>query len=626
MSQFKAVPLLNAEDFERYQWTEILDRANPNECWNYYDKFQAKAKAYQLSGDTLGQEIFKFLSEITSVFMEPFGLNSTSTLEETILPETMLGVLSDDQLALLRELVVRVIEPEMRARIADILWICCKRDPERSRPIQMAKVAVESYLQAAKNLENTENQKTCDERLQRAAQLAPLVDGKKSTEMRCIVISHIEQLIERYAVVENEFITGSAMQVLQEYLRKSRSVIKSNNLPLYAAKYAAVAAQKAVFAENFQDYHKAFFQKIAYRQIESDWYKIANDKEAERNARFNLAEVEVWYAQQALVRNEPNSYIVAAGRLKNAIAAFRKIEDRFGKKQDTSDRIQDLHKQMLDNQRESMSLMVTIPIAKPEKFDDPEMQKLARDIVRGKPLCDALYSLAFGCKLIRDLADIQVEAKADKSSHLIPTAFIDEEGKTKAISGDGEDSLENSMFRIATFYQSWYALNFIVPACNQICSEHSLHLEDLSFVVVENPFIPKGREPLYARGLLAGLQGEPVIAAHLLIPQLENSLRHILKQNDFITSHLTSAMIQDDYNLKKVLDVPDLTQILNENTIFTLKGLLVERMGSNLRNEICHGLFSHNQFFTPQLAYLWWLTLYLCLMPTYRQWVENEDK
>ena len=168
-----------------------------------------------------------------------------------------------------------VIDPEMRARIADILWIC-KRDREKSRPIQMAKVAVESYLQAAKNLENTENQKTCNERLQRVAQLAPLVDGKKSTEMRCIVISHIEQLIDRYAVVENEFITGSAMQVLQEDLRKSLSVIKSNNLPIYAANYAAVAAQKAVFAENFQDHHKAYYQKIAYRQIESEWYKIAN--------------------------------------------------------------------------------------------------------------------------------------------------------------------------------------------------------------------------------------------------------------------------------------------------------------------------------------------------------------
>ena len=102
MSQFKPVPLFKAEDFNRYQWTEILDRVNPKEYWNYYHKFQAKAKDYQLSGDTLGQEIFQFLSEITSVFMELFGLNSTSTLEETILPETMLGVLSDDQLALLR--------------------------------------------------------------------------------------------------------------------------------------------------------------------------------------------------------------------------------------------------------------------------------------------------------------------------------------------------------------------------------------------------------------------------------------------------------------------------------------------------------------------------------------------
>lgn len=620
MSQFNPAPLFKIEDFDRYQWTEILDQVNSNECCNYYEKFEAKAKAYQLSGDPVGQEIFNFLSEITSIIMEPFGLKSTSTLEED-----MLAVLSDNQLALLRELVVTVIDPEMRARIADILWIC-KRDPERDRPIQMAKVAVESYLQAAKNLENTEDWITCYKRLQRAAQLASVVDGKKSTAMRCIVISHIDQLIDRYAVVEDEFITASAMQLLQEDLRKSLSAIQSN-LPSYAAKYGTVAAQKAVFAENFQDYDKAFYQKMAYRNIESEWYKIANDKEAERNARLYLAEVEVWYAQQALVRHEPSySYIVAAGRIKNAIAVFRKIEDTFGKKQDTSDRIQALHKQMLDYQRESMSQLITIPTAQPENFENPEVQKSARDIVRGKLLRDALYSLAFGCKLIRNLADIQVEALTDKNLPLIPTAFLDQEGKTKAISGDGEDSLENSMFKIATFDQCWYALNFIVPACNQIYSDHSVDLEDLSFVVVENPFIPKGREPLYARGLLAGLQGDPVVAAHLLIPQLENSLRHILKQKGFITSNLTSGMIQDDYTLNKIIDLPGLKEILNENIIFTLKGLLVERMGSNLRNEICHGLFDHNQFFTAQLAYLWWLTLYLCLTPTYKQWIENQDK
>ncbi|BAZ21554.1 hypothetical protein NIES4073_24320 [Kalymmatonema gypsitolerans NIES-4073] len=618
MSSLKPNPLFKTEDFDKYQWIAILDRVIPKQCWNYSEEFRARAEAYQLSGDTLGQEVFKFLSEITSILMEPLGLKSISIVEET-----MLAVLSDDQLALLRELIVRVIDPEMRARIADILWIC-KRDPERGRPIQMARVAVESYLQAAKNLENTENWMACYNRLQRAAQLAPLVDGKKSTEMCCIVVSHIEQLIDRYAVVEDEFITGSAMKVLQEDLRKSLSAIKID-LAGYAAKYAEVAAQKAVFAANFQDYHKAFYQKKAYRQIEGEWYKIANDKEAERNARLHFGEVEVWYAQQALISNEPNSYAVAAGRIKSAIAVFKKIEDTFGRRQDTSERIQELHKQMLAYQKQSMSQMVSIAIADPDDFRDPEMQQVARELVKGKTLRDALYSLAFGYRLISTVEDLQTQAEEEmqsyKFSHLIPTTFVDEEGKTKAISGNGEDDLKNTMFKIAKFYQGWYGLNFIVPACHQIRSEHNVTLEDLSFVFHENSFIPKGREPLYAQGLMAGLQGDPVIAAHLLIPQLENSLRHALKQDGSIASK--KETIQDDFLLHEVLNSPDLIRVLKKDIIFTLKGLLVERMGSNLRNEICHGLLDYGHFFTPELPYFWWVTLRLCLVPTYRQWADE---
>jgi len=169
------------------------------------------------------------------------------------------------------------------------------------------------------------------------------------------------------------------------------------------------------------------------------------------------------------------------------------------------------------------------------------------------------------------------------------------------------------MFRIAKFYQGWYGLNFIAPACKQICSEHDTKLDDLSFIVDENPFIPQGREPLYARGLLAGLQGDPVITAYLLIPQLENSLRYLLKQHGFIASN--PDVIQDDYLLNKVLYSHDLTEVLTEDIIFIIKGLLVERMGSNIRNEICHGLFDYSQFFLfqPQITYIWWLTLYLCL-------------
>ncbi len=601
------IPSFELSDFTKYQWTEILSQAHQKKCQNYSELFRAKAEEYQSYGDSLAQNIFSFLSKITCLSMALTGSNNTSFMEKMISER-----LSDYDLAILRELIATVSDPEMRARIADILWIC-KRDTDRARPTQMARVAVQSYLQAAKTLEDVDEYTSCRDRIQRAAHLAPLTDGKKSTAMRCLVVQHIDNLIDRYADVKDEFLTGSAMKVLQKDLKKSLNAIHSD-LPSYAAKCATVAAQKAVFADKLQDYHKAFYQKLAYREIESKWHKIAGDQEAERRASLDIAEVEVWYAQQALVGKEPNSYAVAAGRIKRAIQAFRKIEDTFQKRQDTSERIQELHKQMLDYQHKSMSLVIDIPFDS-SQFDDKEMQQTARELVIGKSLRDAIYALAFRCSLIKSIEDLQAEAEQDIKSHklqyLIPTALVDEEGKTKAISGNGENQLEHTMFKVDKFYQGWYGLNFISPACKQICSEHDVSLDDLSFIVDGNPFIPQGREPLYARGLLAGLQGDPVIAAYLLIPQLENSLRHLLKQHGSITSK--PEVIQDDYLLNKVLYSPDLKEVLTEDIILIIKGLLVERMGSNIRNEICHGLFDYSQFFQPQITYLWWLTLYLCL-------------
>ena len=622
MSQFQPELLFDAADFDKYQWTEILVRVSSKECQNYSEGFLAKAEAYQASGDTLAHEIFKFLSEITSIVMEPLEVKNSSYVEKLIY-----DLLSEKHLSILRELISEIDDPEMRARVADILWIC-KQDSERTRPIQMAREAVKAYLQSARNLEDVENWMNCYARLKRAAQLAALIDdSKKNTEMRCEVVEHINDLITRYATVRNEFLTGSAMNVLlQKGLKKSPHFLLPD-LSDYAVKYANIAAQKALFAESFQDCHEAFDQKKAYRQIESEWYKIAKNKKSERDARIYLAEVDVWYAQQALVVKEPNSYSVAAGGIESAIVAFEKIEDTFGKKQDTSERIHDLHKQMLDYQKQSMAQTVSVSIGELEDFYDPEMQRVARELVRGKSLRDALYFLAFS-RPIRRTEDLQAEAeqnmKSYKLSHLVPTVFVDEEGKTKAVTGDGENDLKNTMFKIAKFYQVWDGLNFIIPACNQICSDHDVTLEDLFFVVQENPLIPEGRELLYAKGLMAGLQGDPIIAAHLLIPQLENSLRHMLKQNGSIASERET--IQDNLLLHEVLNSLDLKQILTENIIFTLKGLLVERMGSNLRNEICHGLFDYGQFFIPEVAYFWWITLRLCLVPTYRQWADEKKE
>lgn len=90
MSTSKPEPLFNTADFDKYQWTEVLERVSSKECRNYSNEFQAEAARYQSSGDTLAQKIFEFLSHINSTIMAPLEPQNVSYIEK-IIDESLLG-------------------------------------------------------------------------------------------------------------------------------------------------------------------------------------------------------------------------------------------------------------------------------------------------------------------------------------------------------------------------------------------------------------------------------------------------------------------------------------------------------------------------------------------------------
>ena len=57
--------------------------------------------------------------------------------------------------------------------------------------------------------------------------------------------------------------------------------------------------------------------------------------------------------------------------------------------------------------------------------------------------------------------------------------------------------------------------------------------------------------------------------------------------------------------------------IFDEDTLFDLKGLLVDISGSNLRNLMAHGLLDDEDFSSLLMSYLWWVTLRLCYLPLF---------
>jgi hypothetical protein len=160
----------------------------------------------------------------------------------------------------------------------------------------------------------------------------------------------------------------------------------------------------------------------------------------------------------------------------------------------------------------------------------------------------------------------------------------------------------------------------LLPAIEQIKREHHIRIADLIQTVVDNPFVPEGRGYLFARGLHAGLTGEYLDAAHWLIPEIENSLRHVLSLHGSITSGFNRQDVQNHYDLNRILNDHELekslAEILGADLVFELKGLLVQHFGANLRNEIAHGTLGaiefSSDFYGLQLIYLWWLVLRLC--------------
>lgn len=127
----------------------------------------------------------------------------------------------------------------------------------------------------------------------------------------------------------------------------------------------------------------------------------------------------------------------------------------------------------------------------------------------------------------------------------------------------------------------------------------------------ESPFIPKDREHFFIEGIYCGFQNNYILASHILIPQIENSLKNLIELNGRNTTK-HGEEIQNDNTLGSILSIDEnnkmLDGICDRNLILELNNYLVDGNSVNFRNRLCHGLLS--PFETDYYGiYLWWLTL-----------------
>ncbi|WP_313187166.1 hypothetical protein [Sphingobacterium siyangense] len=125
----------------------------------------------------------------------------------------------------------------------------------------------------------------------------------------------------------------------------------------------------------------------------------------------------------------------------------------------------------------------------------------------------------------------------------------------------------------------------------------------------KSPFVPEDRLHIYNLGITAGFQNDFVTAALLLIPQLENSLRHLAVSNDIIVT-----TYEKRFNLENLLGglIAKVRPLANDDIIEELDSFLVNNSNVNFRNELLDGLMETTLVHKYGL-YAWWLCLKLIL-------------
>ncbi len=578
-------------DFDRSGWETIIAQSELRLCSSYYPLFGAAANEATARGDMPVQNVFILLNSIASLRLradsrdEPFAPLFVQQASRSAAIEDF----GEDHLHFFAQIGPEVADAELRARIADVVWV-------RTHDFRNAQLAIMAYVGAAQNLEHNDGWHWVSERYQRALALARSIGTRQGYVER--VVGSLEDSITKSDESGQAFVATDLMELLLESRKGD------------PGKYIAISERLAAQAETEPYWEIA---RHAWK-LKARWHAIANESENERAALIRAAETYVLQAETARVR-PGQGYLVAAHHLQSAIEAYRRIDG-------TKARREELHRLLLDYERESLTEIKTIS----HPIDLSNIAGHAEQAVKGKSLRDAVFTLVRLCSppsVGRLRQQVQENAEKFPFQHVISTVAAGPGGKIVArkpsmLIGTPEEveaATRAEMFAQAARLQQINAAGIIDPARRQIDLEHNIHVADFLGLVSDNPFVPPGRELIYARGLHAGITGDFLMATHLLIPQVDNSLRYILDQHGVRTSNLSADGIQEEFDLGTTLGLPELIPLLGEDLVFDLKGLLIERFGTNLRNSTAHGLLDHDAFYSVQAIYFWWLALGLCCLP-----------
>lgn len=585
---------LTKQNFIDSNWESFIDKSIEPECHHYSRIFKDKADEVI---ENNSKEVFILLSAICSFYLKQDSTGSSSFQAAKQFADSRSAIPEDipeEYWGVLNEISGEIQNSEIRARVFDLLWSC---QPQRNG--RAIKPAIKAYLETAEiYLCGSFNPIESVDRIRRAVELykydrsqrEPLIkfiktqieDDKYKKEQYPVVFLHlIEILIELSA------------EGLESYVEDLENLAeKAPNTLIEEGLYRAI--HNLLPKDN--------------NKVKSNFYKI---KAAQT------------YAKEA---EKAASSMATCKFLTQAIEALNKTKNSLNEIEVTQ-QVESL-KNSLSNHQKSVPRELKILST---EFDISQQAQKAQQYVSNKATVhDALFALIQVINIPTESHYQEIVKNTYNKSPLMflfPASQLNSNGQTVGVVPPLFSFSDNKINQESLKFHSFFSLNidlgvicsgYIQPAIHQISLEHRVDLNTFLEIVQNNPFVEPGRELIYAKGLLAGFNQDLIMSTHLLIPQFENSIRHILHQHGEITTKLDdSKEFEKEMSLNELFFHKQeiLKKFFYENQLFVMEYLLVNPLGANLRNLFAHGLFHSDQFYSSHGLYLWGLILQLIYLP-----------
>lgn len=470
-----------------------------------------------------------------------------------------------------------VTHPNLRARYADLAWDLGKYLRKRGRqigdaamsairvPVAVAHQAIDSYLDAVQR-QLAEDHMTAWQYVNRAIELSKgLSDAARVARCRAVMMAlrdtvravdaHAGQTWRFYEIAAHHFAGEFSAAELAQILADLQAEM-----------------QVAADPSNPQRFDPHQAMNIAERlQV---WGRMAGNAAVGPQA--------VRSAGAAFEHAAANAGgLVAVSWLEDLLPRYRGIGDNAG-----ATRVEATIRQRATDARAELTTH-SVEVEMPRE----EVEAIAEQVC-GQSLDQALRRVVQVALIGYDKTAAQVrEILADSPLvAMVTMTLTGPEGFTEAQVGGIEEDEEGRTVHHAAQVMNWHA-GMLDLLFRRIRERYGPTAAQLADYVHGCPLFRAERRPLVERGLQAWLDGDAIVAAHLLVPQIEAALRVLCVDAG------GSVMKPDDrYNgfrvdgMGTVLDETHLCAVMPPDIRFHLAALFTDPRGLSVRNHLAHGM------------------------------------